>query len=92
VTLRASRYGFASRDGSLPRGLSDNETSESVGLFHDSEAAFHLQAGAWVVGVGRSYAANQQGLPDAKLGWFFFPEVQGGKGKASTSLAVFTDG
>ena len=28
-------------------------------------------------------AANKQGLPDAKLGWLFFPEVQGGKGKAS---------
>jgi raffinose/stachyose/melibiose transport system substrate-binding protein len=54
-----------------------------VGLFHDGKAAFHLQAGAWVVGVGRSYAANKQGLHDAKLGWFFFPEVQGGKGKAN---------
>jgi len=33
------------------------------------------------------YAANKQGLPDAKLGWFFFPEVQGGKGKANDIFA-----
>lgn len=64
-------------------GFLTTKTGESVGLFHDGKAAFHLQAGAWVVGVGRSYAANKQGLPDAKLGWFFFPEVQGGKGKAN---------
>ena len=44
---------------------------------------FHLQAGAWVAGLGRTYASNKQGLPDAKLGWFFFPEVHGGKGKAN---------
>jgi raffinose/stachyose/melibiose transport system substrate-binding protein len=29
------------------------------------------------------YAADKEGLPDAKLGWFFFPKVQGGKGKAN---------
>ena len=29
------------------------------------------------------YSADKQGLPDAKLGWFFFPEVQGGKGKTN---------
>jgi raffinose/stachyose/melibiose transport system substrate-binding protein len=29
------------------------------------------------------YAADKKGLPDAKLGWFFFPKVQGGKGKAN---------
>jgi raffinose/stachyose/melibiose transport system substrate-binding protein len=29
------------------------------------------------------YAADKQGLPDAKLGWLFFPEVQGGQGKAN---------
>jgi hypothetical protein len=66
-----------------PEGFLTTKTGESVGLFHDGKAAFHLQAGAWVVGVGRSYAANKQGLPDGKLGWFFFPEVQGGEGKAN---------
>ena len=33
--------------------------------------------------MGRMYATDKQGLPDGKLGWFFFPEVQGGKGKAN---------
>jgi raffinose/stachyose/melibiose transport system substrate-binding protein len=37
----------------------------------------------WVLTAGRMFAADQQGLPDAKLGWLFFPEVQGGKGKAN---------
>jgi raffinose/stachyose/melibiose transport system substrate-binding protein len=67
-------------------GFLTTKTGESVGFFHDGKAAFHLQAGAWVVGVGRSYAANKKGLPDSKLGWFFFPEVQGGKGKANDIL------
>jgi hypothetical protein len=35
---------------------------------HDGRAAFHLQAGVWVLGVGRTYAANNQGLSDDKLG------------------------
>jgi raffinose/stachyose/melibiose transport system substrate-binding protein len=34
-------------------------------------------------GIGQKYAADERGLPDAKLGWFFFPEVQGGKGEAN---------
>jgi raffinose/stachyose/melibiose transport system substrate-binding protein len=53
------------------------------GFFHDGKAAFHLQAGVWVLGKGGTYAADKEGLPNAKLGWFFFPEVQGGKGKAN---------
>jgi raffinose/stachyose/melibiose transport system substrate-binding protein len=68
---------------SFQEGFLTTKTGESVGFFHDCKAAFHLQAGAWVLGIGRTYAPNKQGLPDAKLGWFFFPEVQGGKGKAN---------
>jgi raffinose/stachyose/melibiose transport system substrate-binding protein len=56
---------------------------EAASLFHNGKAAFHLQAGVWVLTAGRMFAADQQGLPDAKLGWLFFPEVQGGKGKAN---------
>src|SRR4029453_18022009 len=56
---------------------------EAASLFHNAKAAFHLQAGAWVLTVGRLCSADKQGLPDAKLGWLFFPEVQGGKGKAN---------
>jgi raffinose/stachyose/melibiose transport system substrate-binding protein len=64
-------------------GFQTTNTREAVGFFHDGKAAFHLQAGVWVLGVGRMYAADKEGLPDAKLGWFFFPEVQGGKGKVN---------
>ncbi len=64
-------------------GFLTTKTGESVGFFHDGKAAFHLQSGAWALGVGRTYAANKHGLPNARLGWFFFPEVQGGKGKAN---------
>jgi raffinose/stachyose/melibiose transport system substrate-binding protein len=69
--------------GSLPGRLSENDDREAVGFFHDGKAGFHLQAGVWVLGVGQTYAADKQGLPEAKLGWFFFPDVQGGKGKAN---------
>jgi raffinose/stachyose/melibiose transport system substrate-binding protein len=30
---------------------------------------------------------DQKGLPDEKLGWFFFPEVRGGKGHANDIFA-----
>ena len=39
-----------------------------------------------VLTAGRLYAADERGLPEAKLGWFFFPEVRGGKGKANESV------
>ena len=52
-------------------------------MFHDGKTAFHLQPGYWVLTAGRMYSADKQGLPDTKLGWIFFPEVEGGKGKAN---------
>jgi hypothetical protein len=64
-------------------GFRTTNTREAVWFFHDGKAAFHLQAGAWVLGVGGTYAADEEGLPDSKLGCFFFPEVQGGKGNAN---------
>ena len=64
-------------------GFQTTKARDAVSLFHNGKAAFHLQAGAWVLTVGRMFAADKQGLPDAKLGWLFFPEVQGGKGKAN---------
>ena len=30
---------------------------------------------------------TRKGLPDEKLGWFFFPEVKGGKGHANDIFA-----
>jgi raffinose/stachyose/melibiose transport system substrate-binding protein len=43
--------------------------------------------GTWDLKEGRMQAADQKGLPDEKLGWFFFPEVAGGKGKANDIFA-----
>jgi raffinose/stachyose/melibiose transport system substrate-binding protein len=56
---------------------------EAVGSFHDGKAAFHLQAGVWVLALGRACSADKLGVSDEKLGWFFFPEVQEGTGKAN---------
>jgi ABC-type glycerol-3-phosphate transport system substrate-binding protein len=53
-------------------------TRDAAAFFHDGKAAFHLM-GTWVLTAGRLYAADKKGLPEAKLGWFFFPEVQDGK-------------
>src|SRR6266478_6172767 len=70
----------------FPKGFQAQKYSDAAGLFHDGKAAFHLM-GTWDLTTGRMYSANKQGLPDAKLGWFFFPEVQGGKGKANDIFA-----
>ena len=67
------------------------KTRDATAFFHDGKAAFHLM-GTWVLTAGRLYAADKKGLPEANLGWFFFPEVQGSNGKANTSLAAFTAG
>ena len=63
-----------------------NTYPESAGTFHDGKTAFHLM-GTWDVLEGRADAADQKGLPDEKLGWFFFPEVKGGKGHANDIFA-----
>ena len=59
---------------------------DAAGGFHDGKAAFHLM-GDWDLDVGRRSSATKQGLPNEKLGWFFFPEVKGGKGKANDIFA-----
>jgi len=68
------------------KGYLANTYPESAGTFHDGKTAFHLM-GTWDITEGRSDAADQKGLPDEKLGWFFFPEVQGGKGHANDIFA-----
>jgi raffinose/stachyose/melibiose transport system substrate-binding protein len=67
-------------------GFQTAKPSEAVGFFHDGKAAFHLQA-AWILTAGRRQAADKQGLSDAKVGWLFFPEVEGCKGKANDIFA-----
>jgi raffinose/stachyose/melibiose transport system substrate-binding protein len=59
---------------------------DAAANFHDGKAAFHLM-GVWDLTEGRSDAADGKGLPDEKIGWFFFPEVKGGKGKANDIFA-----
>jgi raffinose/stachyose/melibiose transport system substrate-binding protein len=68
---------------SFQEGFQRMNTRDAAAFFHDGKAAFHLQVGVWVLTAGRLYAADKKGLPEAKLGWFFFPEIHGGKGKAN---------
>ena len=63
-----SRRMHVGRSTEHQEGFLITKTGESVGFLHDGRAAFHLQAGVWVLGVGRTYAANNQGLSDDKLG------------------------
>ena len=68
------------------KGYLANTYGEAAGTFHDGKTAFHLM-GTWDLTEGRSDAADQKGLPDEKLGWFFFPEVKDGKGHANDIFA-----
>ena len=68
------------------RGFESFKYADAAGFFHDGKAAMHLM-GSWDLVEGRGDSATKKGLSDAQLGWFFFPEVQGGKGKASDVFA-----
>jgi ABC-type glycerol-3-phosphate transport system substrate-binding protein len=68
------------------KGYLSNTYAEAAGTFHDGKAAFHLM-GTWDLIDGRANATDKKGLPDEKLGWIFFPEVKGGKGKANDLFA-----
>jgi raffinose/stachyose/melibiose transport system substrate-binding protein len=68
------------------KGYLANTYPEAGGTFHDGKAAFHLM-GVWDLVEGRQNSADKKGLPNEKLGWFFFPEVKGGKGKANDIFA-----
>jgi raffinose/stachyose/melibiose transport system substrate-binding protein len=43
--------------------------------------------GTWDLVEGRADSTDKKGLPNEKLGWVFFPEVKGGKGKANDLFA-----
>jgi raffinose/stachyose/melibiose transport system substrate-binding protein len=68
------------------KGYLANTYPEAAGTFHDGKTAFHLM-GTWDINEGRLDAADGKGLPDEKLGWIFFPEAKGGKGKANDLFA-----
>jgi ABC-type glycerol-3-phosphate transport system substrate-binding protein len=55
---------------------------QAAGTFHDGKTAFHLM-GSWDLVEGRANSVDKKGLSDDKVGWIFFPEVEGGKGKAN---------
>jgi raffinose/stachyose/melibiose transport system substrate-binding protein len=68
------------------KGYLSNTYPEAAGVFHDGQTAFHLM-GTWDLVDGRANAADKKGLPNDKIGWFFFPEVKDGKGKANDLFA-----
>ena len=68
------------------KGYLSNTFPEASGTFHDGQATFHLM-GTWDLVEGRASSADKKGLPNEKLGWFFFPEVKEGKGKANDLFA-----
>ena len=43
--------------------------------------------GSWDLVEGRANSVDKKGLSDDKVGWIFFPEVEGGKGKANDLFA-----
>jgi raffinose/stachyose/melibiose transport system substrate-binding protein len=67
-------------------GYQSAKYPDAAGYFHDGKAVFHLM-GNWDVGAGRDASATKKGLSDAQLGWFNFPTVDGGKGKADDIFA-----
>jgi raffinose/stachyose/melibiose transport system substrate-binding protein len=68
------------------KGYLANTYPEAAGIFHDGKTAFHLM-GTWDLTEGRRNAPDKKGLPNEQLGWIFFPEVKGGKGKANDIFA-----
>ena len=67
-------------------GYQSAKYPDAAGYFHDGKAAFHLM-GNWDVSAGRDASVNKKGLSDEQLGWFNFPTVAGGKGKADDIFA-----
>ena len=68
------------------KGYVANTFPEATGVFHDGKAAFQLM-GSWDLVEGPRNAADKKGIPVENLGWIFFPEVKGGKGKANDLFA-----
>jgi raffinose/stachyose/melibiose transport system substrate-binding protein len=58
---------------------------QSAGQFGDGKGAMMLM-GNWISGAMAANSADKVGIPDAKLGWFAFPAVPGGKGAPEDTL------
>jgi raffinose/stachyose/melibiose transport system substrate-binding protein len=55
------------------------------GYFGDGNAAFHLM-GDWDIGAQAGNSASGEGLSEEQLGFFNFPVVEGGAGRATDTL------
>lgn len=55
------------------------------GYFGDGNAAFHLM-GNWDIGAQAGNSESGEGLSEAQLGFFGFPIVEGGVGRATDTL------
>ena len=58
---------------------------DSAGFFGDGNAAIMLM-GNWFLGSQRGEAADGEGLSNEELGFFNFPIVEGGAGRATDTL------
>ena len=58
---------------------------QAAGHFGDGQAAMHLM-GNWDYNTARTNAADGEGLSDAQLGIFSFPQVPGGAGAPTDTL------
>ena len=61
------------------RGFLGDTAPQAAGQFGDGKAALQVM-GNWFVNTQRTQSANQQGIPEADLGWLPFPQVSGGRG------------
>jgi hypothetical protein len=53
---------------------------EAAGFFHDGKAAFHLQAGSWVLTAGRLVRCRQTRITRCQARLAFFPRGAGWPG------------
>ena len=73
-------------------GFRTAKIREAASFFHNGKAAFHLQAGVWVLTAGRMFAADKQGLPMQSSVGFFPPRFGVARVRLMTSSAPSTDG
>lgn len=67
------------------RGYVAHKFQEASGLFGDGNAAMHLM-GNWDYNMQKTQSVSGKGLDDERLGWFPFPQVEGGKGAPGDTL------
>lgn len=66
-------------------GFSTMTYEDASGYFGDGNAAFHLM-GNWDIDVQAGQSASGTGLGEEQLGFFNFPVVEGGAGRATDTL------